>query len=116
MDVQGFESGPDIDSNSRLNEVGPGYLGTLGIPLLVGREFTDADALGTTRVAIVNETFARKFNLGRRCSGQVHVQRTQARSNVEIVGLMKDAEVQRGEGHCAAAVLHPVAAGPRRGR
>ena len=42
------------------NEVGPGYLRTLGIPLIAGREFTRADAAGTPKVAIVNEAFAKK--------------------------------------------------------
>ena len=41
--------------------VGPGYFDTLGVPLVRGRGFTDADAgTGQTNV-IVNERFARRF-------------------------------------------------------
>ena len=36
------------------------YFGTLGIPLLAGREFTTADAPSSGDVAIINETFARR--------------------------------------------------------
>src|SRR5262249_53213446 len=39
----------------------PGYFATIGIPILNGREFTDADREGTGLVAIVNETTARMF-------------------------------------------------------
>jgi len=64
VSVEGFESGPDIDDNSRLNAVGAAYFHTLGATLIAGREFTQSDVMGSPRVAIVNETFARKFNLG----------------------------------------------------
>jgi predicted permease len=92
--VQGFESGPDIDSNSRMNEVGPGYFRTLGIPLIAGRAFTPADAAGAPKVAIVNEAFARKFKLGRDAVGK----RMKASGSpgteldMEIVGLAQDAK------------------------
>jgi putative ABC transport system permease protein len=39
----------------------PGYFQTLGIPLLAGRDFTDADGGDAPEVYIVNEAFARKF-------------------------------------------------------
>jgi putative ABC transport system permease protein len=39
----------------------PGYFRTVGIPLLKGRDFTEADREGTDLVAIVNETTARLF-------------------------------------------------------
>ena len=63
-------SGPDTDTHSNYNEISPGYFRTLGIPLMSGREFTAADAAGAPKVAIVNEAFAKKFNLGRDAVGK----------------------------------------------
>lgn len=89
LTVQGFEAGPDTDTNARYSYVGPGYFRTLGIPLLAGREFEPRDALGAPRVAVVNEAFARKFNLGYDAVGK---RMQQGRGNaidleIEIVGL-----------------------------
>jgi putative ABC transport system permease protein len=39
----------------------PAYFQTMGIALLRGRDFNDADAEGTPPVAIVDESFARRF-------------------------------------------------------
>ena len=42
----------------RMNDIGPGFFHTLGVPILQGREFTDADHAGAPIVAIVNQLFA----------------------------------------------------------
>ena len=68
--VEGFEAGPDTNTNASFNAVGPGYLKTMGIPLMRGREFTRADAFGAPKVAIVNESFVKKFNLGDNALGK----------------------------------------------
>jgi predicted permease len=39
----------------------PRYFETVEIPMLAGRDFTDADDAGSDRVVVVNETFARRF-------------------------------------------------------
>ena len=92
VEVDGWKSGPDIDSNSRFNEVGAGYFKTLGVPVLSGREFTASDRLGSPRVAVVNEAFAKKFKLGRDAVGK-HMAESGAKINdIEIVGLVKDAK------------------------
>jgi ABC-type antimicrobial peptide transport system permease subunit len=41
--------------------VTPGYFATLQMPILAGRDFTASDGPETQPVAIVNQTFARKF-------------------------------------------------------
>jgi len=43
------------------NAVSPGYFRTLGVPLLRGRDFTEADTLEAPGVALVNESFVRRF-------------------------------------------------------
>jgi predicted permease len=92
--VQGFKAGPDTDNNSRFNEVGPDYFRTMGISLLAGREFTRADRLEAPKVAIVNEAFAKKFNLGRDAVGKRIGSGSGSNSplDTEIVGLAKDAK------------------------
>ncbi len=89
--VQGFERGPDVDNNSRFNMTGPGYFQTLGVALLAGRDFTASDLRGGSRVAIVNETFARKFKLGRDAVGKFMTDDTDRDSlDIQIVGLIPD--------------------------
>ena len=41
------------------NVVSPGFFRTLNVPLVAGRDFSDADAAGSLRVAIVNRAMAR---------------------------------------------------------
>jgi putative ABC transport system permease protein len=47
--------------NANLNFTAPGYFKTMGIQLISGRDFTDADAEGAPEVAIINEQMARMF-------------------------------------------------------
>ncbi len=90
--VQGFADGPDVDNNSRLNEISSGYFAMLGVPLLAGREFTDGDRVGSTPVAVVNEAFAAKFGLGDDVVGKFMGRSGQAGDslNIQIVGLIRN--------------------------
>ncbi len=42
-------------------DVSPDYFRTLGVPILEGRAFTDADKPGTPRVVVINETMAHRY-------------------------------------------------------
>lgn len=59
--VDGYQHGADEQPSAEYNEVSPGYFRTMGIPLLFGREFTDADNETSDRVAIVNEKMVAKY-------------------------------------------------------
>ena len=60
--------------NSFFNRYGPGYLKTMGTPLLAGRDFDARDTVGAPKVAVVNEAFAKRFFEGGE-SGGPHVPR-----------------------------------------
>jgi predicted permease len=92
--VQGFDAGPDTDIESRVNEVGTGFFGTVGMPMLAGRDFTKTDTLKAPKVAIVNETFVKKFKLDRGAVGMRLRQGgpdSQKPFDTEIVGVVADA-------------------------
>ncbi|HET6701724.1 MAG TPA: FtsX-like permease family protein, partial [Gemmatimonadaceae bacterium] len=91
--VEGFKREPDTDANARFNMLGPGYFSTLGIPLISGREFEASDVVGAPKVAIVNEAFAKKFNLGREAVGKrIGTGRNSEQLDMMIVGLARDAK------------------------
>jgi len=91
--VEGFEAGPDTNTNASFNGVGPGYFKTMGIALMAGREFTRADVFGAPKVAIVNQAFAKKFNLGDNPIGKrIGQSGNNAKPDIEIVGFVQDAK------------------------
>lgn len=89
--VQGYDAKPGENMNPGIKEVGPDFFKTMGVPLLYGREFLPTDVLGSSRVAIVNESFANYFfkgqsPLGRRF-GVGH-----DNGSFEIVGVVGDSK------------------------
>jgi predicted permease len=108
--INGFKGGPGVDTNSRRNEVSPSFFHTLSIPVIAGRNFTDADILSAPRVAIVNQRFVRKFNLG---SGAVGTHFSGypydniKRVEFEIVGVVGDAAYSEVKGDIPAQYYHP---------
>lgn len=62
VSVPGFTPVPDTGDHAVMtNAVSPSYFRTLGVPLLAGRSFAEADAAGSVAVAIVSESMARHF-------------------------------------------------------
>jgi putative ABC transport system permease protein len=68
-----------------------GYFKTLGVPLLQGREFTDADKADTTPVMIINETMARQYFPGQNPIGRRIKQVPNSKNAFrEVVGVVGD--------------------------
>jgi predicted permease len=91
--VQGFRpNGSESHTSASFNGVGAGHFRAIGVPLLAGREFTRADDAGAPKVAIVNQTFARRFGLGANPVGKRMATSSSDTLplDIEIVGLVKD--------------------------
>jgi predicted permease len=75
------------------NVVTPGYLDTMGIPLLLGRQFIEQDDARSPRVAVINETFARQVWPNENPVGKLFKLRRQAGDEpVEVIGVARDAK------------------------
>ena len=71
VSVRGYVPASTADSIVHFDHVTDGYFETLGIPLFQGRLFTAQDAGNVARVAVINESAARKFFSGRAPLGQI---------------------------------------------
>jgi macrolide transport system ATP-binding/permease protein len=73
--------------------VGPGFLTTMQIPLLAGRDFDDRDHAGSQPVAIINQRYARNTFGDQNPLGRHLIlwKREQPAREMEIVGVAKDA-------------------------
>ena len=108
MRVQGFEAGPDTNTTASFSLVGADFFRTLGIPLVQGREFTAADGASSPKVAVVNQAFARKFNLGDDVIGTlVGTGRDSTGLDIEIVGLVQDAKYSEVKAAIPPQIFRP---------
>jgi predicted permease len=111
IEIAGYVPHPDEDMELNFVRVTPGYFETLGIPLLQGRGFADADRAGQPRRIIVNETMARRFwpdgAVGRfvRFSSQEPFQ-------VEVIGVAADAHYRMVREEARPSFYAPLAQWP----
>jgi putative ABC transport system permease protein len=92
--IEGYQAQENEEMEVRRNRIGPDYFTTMGIPLLGGREFTVADTAGSPKVAIINETMARRFFANRNPIGSHFAfgSGDRTRPDIEIVGVVKDSK------------------------
>ncbi|HKC85035.1 MAG TPA: FtsX-like permease family protein, partial [Blastocatellia bacterium] len=104
------------EPRSDYSSVSPDYFKAIGIPLLKGRYFTGRDTKGATRVAIINNTMAKKFfpdedPIGKR----IHL--TGGLTNEdevyrEIVGVVGDVKYYRLDHETTAQIYEPYTQQP----
>jgi predicted permease len=59
--IQGHKQAEGENDDFETASITPGYFQTLRLPLLVGRDFNVADKTGAPKVAIVNQSLAKRF-------------------------------------------------------
>jgi predicted permease len=88
--------------------ISPGFFAALGVPLIAGREFTDADVAAGGEVAVVNQAFLRRFNLGQDVIGtRMQMNMGYGADSVEIVGVVGDAKYASVRADTVAQVYTP---------
>lgn len=87
IDIPGKDRVEGADNRSLMNVVGSGFFDTVGASVLQGRDFDGRDRVDTTRVAVVNHSFIKKYLGGQDAVGR-HFKRRDM--DYEIVGVVPD--------------------------
>jgi len=110
LTIQGYQAKPGESTTTWFNNVTPGYLKTIGMHLVAGRDFSAKDDKKAPRVALVNESFAKHYfgdspAVGRRIGEGTD---PGTATDIEIVGVVNDTryedlrtEIHRGYFLCA---------------
>jgi predicted permease len=89
--VQGVATDQTERHQAYCDPVGPRFFETMGIPLLLGREFTPADTETSPKVAIISESMARRyFPDGNPIGRRFGFDGASSSGNVQVVGVVKD--------------------------
>ncbi|WP_263351475.1 ABC transporter permease [Acidicapsa acidisoli] len=84
---------PEVANGSsrtvRSNVVGPEFFGTLGVPVLAGRDFSNSDTATSPHVGIINEQFAQRFLPNQNPLGHT-IGTEDGHYTMTIVGVVKD--------------------------
>ena len=114
--VEGYPHNPDEDRQVQTSSVTPGYFQTIGLPLLLGRDFAPQEVSlkpgESPKVAIINETMARYYfgqesPLGRRFGWGDQ----QVKYDIEIVGVVEDANYGNLRDKTRALIYYPSQGG-----
>ncbi|HEX5424795.1 MAG TPA: ABC transporter permease [Candidatus Acidoferrales bacterium] len=111
VEAAGFTSSPELSVNSasdiqiegraskrgdpwpQISVITPGFFRAAGIPLLSGRTFVPADAVGTTKVVLISQAFAHYFWLGKNPLG-AHLKGDGINNWLTVVGVLGDVHQQ----------------------
>jgi len=94
--IAGYSPKPGEDMTAHVNSVSPGYFETLGIHLLAGRVFRESDTRESLPVAVVNESFVKRFFGNEPAIGHFVGKGNDpsAPANMEIIGIVNDTDYE----------------------
>jgi putative ABC transport system permease protein len=87
--IEGRTPAPDTPTRAHPRAVTPGYFQAIGVTLMAGRPFTAADSATAPRVAIVNDTMARRYWPGVSPVGK-RIRFSSPAEWIDVVGIVAD--------------------------
>jgi len=107
--VRGYTPRLGEDMDVSHVQIGPKYAETLGVPLLLGREIGLQDTAASTKVAVVNQTFAEFFFPGQSAIGRrITFNEDSDKDDLEIVGVIGDVKYDSAKEKAVRYVYQPI--------
>jgi len=101
---------PGDKCGSTWDRVSPSFLDAIGVPILRGRGFTQQDTTTSQAVALVNQTFVKRFFPDEDPLGQhFGIDRTEYSGSYEIVGVFADFKMNNPRDPVRPVFLRPLA-------
>src|SRR5258708_17646048 len=100
---------PNEDVVASHIQIGPRYAETLGVPLLLGREIGLQDTAASTKVAVVNQSFAETYFAGQNPVGRrITFHEDSDKDDLEIVGVIGDVKYDSAKEKADRTVYQPI--------
>ncbi len=106
--AQGHTPPPENQREVHHNVVGPAFFATMGLPIILGRAIGPQDTEKSPKVAVINETMARRFFPNESPIGQ-HFGLSEAEHSgeIQIVGVAKNAKYESLQEDPEPAAYYP---------
>jgi predicted permease len=115
--VQGrvYPPGRPTDATNGINRlvISPNFFEVMGIPIMMGRAFTDRDNQTAPKVAIINEAAARKYFPDENPIGHHFGSNPEVSGEIEIVGILRDAKYESVRDAAPPTMYVPLQQNPR---
>src|SRR5579863_517943 len=101
--------GPNSHCGSTWDRVSPQFLDSIGVPILLGRGISDHDTASSPQVAVVNQTFVKRFFPDKNPIGQhFGIGYPQYSGAWEIVGVFRDFKMNNPRDPIRPVYLRPI--------
>jgi predicted permease len=100
---------PGAPCGSTWDRVSTHFLESIGVPIIRGRNFTEQDTASTPQVAVVNQTFVKRFYPNQDPIGQhFGIDDPKYSGSIEIVGVFKDFKINNPSREIRPVFLRPM--------
>jgi predicted permease len=110
--ADGHQAVAGEDLTTYFNTVTPGYFSAAGVPLVEGRDFGTQDRAGSVKAAIINQAAAQYWFHGENPIGKWIGQGVAGPTDMQVVGVVKDAKYLNVRERVLRIVYRPLAQEP----